>query len=130
MSSRRAPFDAWSSPVTLNDDGPGRAQGFPSLAARGPFVEAVWEDSRLAAVDNYGYDVYHSRLEPGRFRGWSANRRVSDVTSTQDAVSNGERTGLAAHPAGLVFAVWTDRRDKATTGDGEDDVYGSRVSTR
>ena len=28
-TSPRHPFCAWSSPVTVNDDGPGRAQGFP-----------------------------------------------------------------------------------------------------
>jgi hypothetical protein len=53
---------------------------------------------------------------------------VTDVSSTQDGVSTGDRTGLAANPSGLIFAVWTDRRDKTSTGDGEDDVYGSRIA--
>ena len=132
VTSPRAPFGAWSSPVTVNDDGPGRAQGFPSLALRRlgifPILEVVWEDSRLASAGNLVYDIFHSRLLPGRWFSWSGNRRVTDVSSTQDAASTGERTGLAANHSGLVFAVWTDRRDKATTGDGEDDVYGSRIA--
>jgi len=128
------PFRDWSSPVTVNDDGPGRAQGFPSLAVRRlghfPILEVVWEDSRLAPVGNLAYDIFHSRLLPGRWSSWSCNRRVTDVSSTQDGVSTGERTGLAANHSGLIFAVWTDRRDKASTSDGEDDVYGSRIAPR
>ncbi len=132
ISSPRQPYRAWSSPVTVNDDGPGRAQGFPSLAARRagrfPIVEVVWEDSRLAPVANFAYDIFHSRLTPGRLFSWSINRRVTDESSTQDGGSTGERTGLAANHSGLVFAVWTDRRDKTSTADGEDDVYGSRIA--
>ena len=132
VTSPRCPFRAWSSPVTVNDDGSGRAQGFPSLAVRrvGPFpiLEVVWEDSRLAPAGNLAYDIFHSRLLPGRWFSWSCNRRVTDVSSTQDGVSTGDRTGLAANPSGLIFAVWTDRRDKASTGDGEDDVHGSRIA--
>lgn len=126
------PFRDWSSPVTVNDDGPGRAQGFPSLAVRrhghSHILEVVWEDSRLAPVGNLAYDIFHSRLLPERWSSWSCNRRVTDVSSTQDGVSTGERTGLAANHSGLIFAVWTDRRDKASTSDGEDDVYGSRIA--
>ena len=134
VASPCSPFRDWSSPVTVNDDGPGRAQGFPSLAVRrkghSPILEVVWEDSRLAPVGNLVYDIFHSRLLPERWFSWSCNRRVTDVSSTQDAVSTGERTGLAANHSGLIFAVWTDRRDKASTSDGEDDVYGSRIAPR
>ena len=132
VTSPRRPFCAWSSPVTVNDDGPGRAQGFPSLAVRrlGPFpiLELVWEDSRLAPAGNLAYDIFHSRLLPGPWFSWSCNRRVTDVSSTQDASTTGDRTGLAVNRSGLIFAAWTDRRDKASTGDGEDDVYGSRIA--
>jgi hypothetical protein len=132
VTSPRHPFRAWSSPVTVNDDGPGRAQGFPSLAVHRlgcfPALEVIWEDSRLAPADNLAYDIFHSRLLPAWRSSWSGNRRVTDVSSTQDAGSTGERTGIAANNSGLIFAVWTDRRDKASTGDGEDDVYGSRIA--
>jgi hypothetical protein len=115
----------------VNDDGPGRAQGFPSIAVRQlfwiPVVEVAWEDCRLAPVENLAYDVFHSRLLGGRRASRARNTRVSDASSTQDGVSTGERTGLAANPGGLVFAVWTDRRDRTATTDGEDDVYGSRI---
>ncbi len=118
--------------MTVNDDDPGRAQGFPSLAVRRvlflPILEVVWEDSRLAPVANQAYDIYHSRLLPGPWFSWSGNRRVTDVSSTQDRLSTGERTSLAANPFGLVFAGWTDRRDKLSSSDAEDDVYGSRIA--
>ena len=131
-TSPRRPFREWSSPVTVNDDGLGRAQGFPSLAVRHlghfPILEVVWEDSRLAPAGNLAYDIFHSRLLPGRWFSWSCNRRVTDASSTQGGVSTGERTGLAANQSGLVFAVWADRRDKVSTDDGEDDVYGSRIA--
>jgi hypothetical protein len=131
VTSPRPPFVTWSSPATVNDDGPGRAQGFPSIAVRQlfwiPVVEVAWEDCRLAPVENLAYDVFHSRLLGGRRASRARNTRVSDASSTQDGVSTGERTGLAANPGGLVFAVWTDRRDRTATTDGEDDVYGSRI---
>jgi hypothetical protein len=133
VASPLRPYRAWSSPVTVNDDGPGRAQGFPSLAARRlgrtALVEIAWEDSRLAEGDNARYDLFHSQLVVDR-RPWSANRRVSNVSSLQSVNATGERTGLAANDSGIVYAAWTDRRDSASLTDGESDVYGSRVGVR
>jgi hypothetical protein len=131
LGSSRPPYRNWSTPLTISDDGSARAQGFPSVAVRRqgrlPIVEVVWEDSRLAPVDNFAYDVFSSRLAAGA---WSPNVRVTDASSLQDAISTGERTGLAANDSGLVFAAWVDRRDKTDVGDTEDDVYGSRVPPR
>lgn len=131
VASPHRPYRAWSSPVTVNDDGPGRAQGFPALATRSQgrtaLVEIAWEDSRLADADNARYDVFHSRLILGRRPWWSPNRRVSDVSSLQSVNATGERTALAANDSGIVYAAWTDRRDSAGLSDVVSDVYGSRV---
>jgi hypothetical protein len=134
VASPLRPYRAWSSPVTVNDDGPGRAQGFPSLATRRlgrtALVEIAWEDSRLADGDNARYDVFHAQLILDRRPWWSSNRRVSDVSSLQSVNATGERTALAANDSGVVYAVWTDRRDSASLTDVESDVYGSRVGIR
>jgi hypothetical protein len=141
VSSSGAPYTEWSEPVTVNDDGLGRAQGFPSLATRRQgrvsVVEVVWEDTRLAPGSAPGltplqagvsrYDVFHARLVPASGMGWSANRRVSDVSSAQNGASTNDRTGIAASDFGVVFAVWSDRRGKAGPTDPGDDLYGSRI---
>ena len=104
VTSARAPYAEWSAPVTVNDDGPGRAQGFASLAARrhgrSTVVEAVWEDTRLAPdlppgapqAQLYLYDIFHARLELGGNAVWSANVRVTDASSTQSQTSAAGRT--------------------------------------
>ena len=86
LTSARAPYGEWSEPVTVNDDGPGRAQGFASLAARRhgrtTVVEAVWEDTRLAPdlppgplqAQLYLYDIFHARLELGWDAAWFRER--------------------------------------------------------
>jgi len=131
VSSPRPPFRDWSSPETVNDDGPGRAQGFPSLALRRlgnvRSLEVVWEDSRLASNDNGVYDIFHSRLLKGRWHSWSHNQRVTDASSVQSVVSTGERVGVAANHSELIFAVWTDRRGRASVNDPDNDLYGSRI---
>jgi hypothetical protein len=135
--SERTPFREWSDPVTVNDDGPGRAQGFASLVARRKgrtsFVEAVWEDTRLApdgppANQVFSYDVFHARLEPGA--GWSANTRVTDASSTQSRRTAPGRTAVTANDTGVVFAAWGDRRGFVSLDDPASNVYGSLIDPR
>jgi hypothetical protein len=128
--------------VDVNDDGLGRAQGFASLATRRhgrtTIVEAVWEDTRLAPDSAPGlnpsqarlsrYDVFHSRLVPASGSGWSGNLRVSDASSTQNTNATNDRTALTANDSGVVFAVWSDRRQKALPTDAGDDLFGSRIA--
>jgi hypothetical protein len=142
VTSARAPYGEWSEPVTVNDDGPGRAQGFASLAARRhgrtTAVEAVWEDTRLAPDLPPGvpqaqlslYDIFHARLELGRGATWSANVRVTDTSSTQSQTSAAGRTSVAANDSGVIFAAWIDRRAAVSPSDAASDVYGSRIDPR
>jgi hypothetical protein len=142
VASPGPPYTNWSSPVDVNDDGLGRAQGFASLATRRhgrtTIVEAVWEDTRLAPDSAPGlnpsqarlsrYDVFHSRLVPASGSGWSGNLRVSDASSTQNTNATNDRTALTANDSGVVFAVWSDRRQKALPTDAGDDLFGSRIA--
>jgi hypothetical protein len=142
VSSPCPPYTSWSLPADVNDDGLGRAQGFASLATRRhghtTIVEAVWEDTRLAPDSVPGltasqarlflYDVFHARLTPALGPEWSANRRVSDVSSVQNAANTNDRTALTSNDSGLVFAVWSDRRSKTGPTDRGDDLVGSRIA--
>lgn len=142
LTSVRAPYGEWSEPVTVNDDGPGRAQGFASLAARRhgrtTVVEAVWEDTRLAPdlppgarqAQLYLYDIFHARLEQGGDAAWSANVRVTEASSTQSQTSIAGRTSVAANDSGVIFSAWSDRRAAVSPSDAATDVYGSRIDPR
>jgi hypothetical protein len=134
VASAARPYEAWAEPATVNDDGPGRAQGFATLAARRQggtaVVEAVWEDTRLApdgppANEVLLYDVFHARLGPGGT--WSANARVSDASSTQTRRTPPGRTSVAANDTGVVFAAWGDRRGLVSLDVPASDVYGSAI---
>lgn len=142
VTSGRAPWTDWSAPMTLNDDGLARAQGFPSLTVQGgrhaPVVDVVWEDTRNSPeveVDtatftspNLYYDIYHTRWT-GTVSGggsWSPNSRVSDASSLQDRSTAGRRTDLTANDR-LLFSVWTDRRWILSVTDSRQDVYGSAI---
>jgi hypothetical protein len=137
VQSPGPPYTAWSEPVTVNDDGDGRAQGFASLVARRDgrttAVEAVWEDTRLAPAGSFAdqvrlYDVFHARLVPGS--GWSANARVSDASSTQSRRTAPGGTALTANLTGVLFAAWADRRGFVSLEDPASNVFGSRVALR
>jgi hypothetical protein len=139
VGSPLSPFAAWSDPVTVNDDGLVRAQGFASLVARRQVretvVEVVWEDTRLAPDGSAAtalslYDVFHSRLEPGSGAGWSASTRVSDESSTQTQTSSAGRTSVTANRTGVVLAAWSDRRGVASTADLASNAYGSPIDPR
>ncbi|MBC8647448.1 MAG: hypothetical protein H7X85_09815, partial [Thermoanaerobaculia bacterium] len=57
---------------------------------------------------------------------WFENFRVSDVSSINDFVFIGDYNDLTI--SNKVFAVWTDRRDKLSIFDFEDDFYGSQIT--
>jgi hypothetical protein len=139
VTSAAAPFTAWSAPATLNDDALARAQGFAALTVRADgrlaVVDVVWEDTRLSPdlplspspdfhSPNLLYDVFHARWLPAG--GWSANRRVSGASSTQDRFATGARVAVTANAATL-YAAWTDRRAYASVDDRRHDVYGNRI---
>jgi hypothetical protein len=141
ITSAGPPYEKWSFPETVNDDGLERAQGFPSIVVRhrgrSSLIDVVWEDTRLSpevpvpdppSSSNLYYDIFHSHKTSRRHSRWSANHRISDASSLQNTITTGERTSLAANDY-LRYATWADRRDKATVTDEETDIYGSRLST-
>jgi hypothetical protein len=148
ITSAGAPYDAWSAPLTVNDDGPGRAQGFAALNVQHggatSILHLVWEDTRLAPnlptstpaacftgpipqrncdSPNLFYDVFYARRLPGQGTGWSENARFSDVLSIQDFTFAGDYIDVAVNDR-LVYAIWTDRRDQISPFTGDDDIMG------
>jgi hypothetical protein len=135
VTSSGAPYNNWSAPVTVNDDGMVRAQGWATLETQtnnsAVNVYLIWEDHRLSPEvptafpnsPNLYYDIFSSKKGPGG-PGWFANQRVSDASSIVDYIFIGDYFDLASNST-LIYGVWTDRRDKTSIFDFEDDVFGS-----
>ncbi len=127
-TSSGAPYTTWSRPITINDDGTASAQGFVALDVKSGKPQATWIDTRLPTsgapecngdVENLFYDVFSSTHQG---HGWSSNVRVSGKSSRADFIFIGDYIDLAAAAR---YSVWTDRRDKFSIFDFEDDVWGS-----
>ncbi len=126
------PYSAWTAPITLNDDGPGHAQGFPTVAVgRNGTVYVAWEDHRADASNLY-YDIYAVQ-KARQDTAFSANVRVTDVSSLIYHDSNsdlmGQHIGMALTGTSP-FLVWTDRRNlgaSATVNSYNRDISGSHV---
>lgn len=128
---------SWSAPVTVNDDGLVRAQGYVALetqhGGQSSSLHAVWEDHRLSPTvplpalpnsSNLFYDQFYSRKVPGH--GWFSNFRVSDTSSISDFFFIGDYIDLAANDTNR-FAIWTDRRHQTSIFAPEDNTFGSRI---
>jgi hypothetical protein len=138
VNSAGSPYGSWSTPVTVNDDGLVRAQGFAALetqhGGQSSSVHVIWEDHRLSAnvpiafpeSPNLFYDIFYARKVPGGLA-WHPNLRVSDVSSINDFLFVGDYIDLTANDK--LFGVWTDRKDKRDIFDLEDDVFGSHISS-
>lgn len=134
-TSTEAPYTSWSAPITINDDGLERAQGWATLETQTKnnltTVYLIWEDHRLSPQlpiefpnsPNLYYDIFAAKKGFGE-SGWFSNTRVSDATSIVDFIFIGDYFDLAANDK-FFFGIWTDRRDKTDIFDLEDDVYGS-----
>jgi len=140
ISSGGPPYGAgsWSAPVTINDDGLVRAQGYPALetqhGGKSTTLHVIWDDHRLSPnlpivfpnSPNLFYDIFYSRKVLGKGVGWFSNFRVSDASSINDFIFIGDYNDLAANQTTL-FGVWTDRRHQNSTFAFEDNVFGSRI---
>jgi hypothetical protein len=136
ISSVGSPYASWSAPVTVNDDRLIRAQGYAALevqhGGQASTLHAMWEDHRLSPTvpiafpdsSNLYYDQFYSRNVPGA-PGWKKNLRVSDISSINDFIFIGDYVDLTA--SNKLFGIWTDRRDKVSIFDFEDDVFGSEI---
>jgi len=135
VTSTGQPYNTWSAPITINDDGLVRAQGWATLETQTKnkltTVFLIWEDHRLSPElptifpesPNLYYDIFAAKKGFGN-SGWFPNQRVSDATSIVDFVFIGDYFDLAVNDQ-YVFGIWTDRRDKTDIFDFEDDVFGS-----
>jgi len=109
----------------VSDDSSGKAQGYAALVVgNGGQLHAVWEDHRLSTQDNLFYDCFYSRKTRGS--DWFSSFRVNEASSMSDFVYIDDYIGITANNTTL-FGIWTDRRDKSSVFDSEDDVYGSLI---
>ncbi len=127
MSSSRAPYNRYTMPITVNQDGLPTAQGHPAIAVQKQgTAHIIWEDHRISPnLDNTLYETYWARKVPGAAR-FSKEQSVSDTPSLSSNLSIGDYTGVAVNNS-TIFAVWTDRRADSSIWDYNNDVYGSRV---
>lgn len=131
-SAAGPPYRGWSPPVTVNDDGPGRAQGLAALHVdpRGA-VWILWRDHRRSPSEQglcpdaptSRYDIFMARRAPGA-AAFGENRVVTTASSV---------TGRALFPGVAVagappFAVWTDRRGAKGVDDEQRSLYGAGLS--
>ena len=134
ITSEAAPYTSWSPPITVNDDGLVRAQGYPAIAAEEDgTVWVSFEDHRLSpsvptafpSSSNLFYDNFVARKVPGH-NYFFDNLRASDTSSISQFIFIGDYTGIAAIPT-TSYAVWTDRRNRTNIFDANNDVFGSRI---
>jgi hypothetical protein len=122
--SASPPYTSWSTPETISNDTTLQAQGFPALETIGLVPHVIWEDHRLTPIPvNFLYDVFYTRWVGF----WEDNSRVTDVSSLADFNFNGDYYDLTTGHS-LIFGAWTDRRDKLSIFDDEDDVWGARIT--
>ena len=107
----------WSAPVRINDDamGNGADQFMPTIAVAGNGTIGVSFYDRRYDPDHKLYDLSYTESTDGGVT-WSANQRVSDVSSNPDYVQDvkgiddlGYRKGLAYGP-NFAIASWLDTR--------------------
>jgi hypothetical protein len=129
-SATDPPYGRWRPRVTI---GSGRsAQGFPSLVAQRsnlattPHIYVAYYDHYRSkrAAPNLLYDVRYRRSANGGVR-FTAPVLVTDVPSMSDEGFIGHYFGTAATMRRFHVA-WTDRADKTSITDPEDDVFADR----
>jgi hypothetical protein len=74
-------------------------------------------------TENLEYDIFYTTRQDHT---WKPNVRISDRSSLSDFLFAGDYIDLTTDN-GSLYTVWTDRRDKLSIGDLEDDVWGSRT---
>lgn len=141
IKSSGFPYSTWSAPTVLNDDDSGTAQVYPTITSKrrpqGNVLVAFWEDHRNPpssgiecgeTTDNCVYDTYSARTDPS----WSSqpNERVSDISSVSDYWFIGDYIDSSANRISAdnrVWGIWTDRSDKTSVFDYEDDVFADKI---
>ena len=121
-------------PVTVGNYGV-MAQGFPTIAVQlqrpiaptplGYRLFLFYIDHRFSpsTIANIYYDVYERHSDNGGVS-WTAPARITDVSSISELISIGGYTDSSAAPLrGRAWVIWTDRGDKWSILDLEDDVW-------
>jgi hypothetical protein len=125
------PYRVWTKPPLALGTGP-RAQGFPTVAVQrsnltlNSYVYVAFYDHArsMASAPNLFYDVRYRRSinGGGSFLGLVT---VNDVVSFSDFDTIGDYFDIATTMRRVSFA-WTDRGDKWSIDDPEDDVFTDR----
>lgn len=149
------PYTSWTPPRTKLNTDTWLAQGYPTITAKrtalgGSILVASWEDHRnspytVPANEDCGgglgtgnayncyYDIYSASTSPGG-SDWAANpnKRITDVSSMSDYLFIGDYIDSSVNRISTdlgVQVIWTDRSDKSSVFDYEDDVYSDKIYT-
>jgi hypothetical protein len=124
ITSPGSPYTTWSLPITVNDDGSGKAQGYAALAVgNGDRLHLIWEDHRRSAIDNRYYGIFASQKPPGT--GWFPSYRFNEAPSLGSDLFIGDYIDLTAN-ASTLFGLWTDRRHLMDVASADGNAVGSR----
>ncbi len=118
----------WSAPKRINDfKGMAQYYGWLDVDENG-VIHVMWLDHRNSPPSdpNLYYDVYYS-YSTDEGETWSPNMRVTSKSSMSDYTFIGDYNGLVASINDGIHPIWTDRRDKTSIYDYEDDVYTARL---
>jgi hypothetical protein len=131
------PYNTWSIPHRVNSDPPGFAQGYATVNVKViqgvPVVFVAWMDHRVSiwtGMPNSKYAIYGSWTWPGKWGWFSENIPISDAESHSDWIFIGDYIDSATSNRAddpFVYVIWTDRSDKNTEFDFEDDVWMEKV---
>jgi hypothetical protein len=131
------PYNTWSFPHMVSRDSPGFAQGYATVNVKVingvPVVFVAWMDHRVSfwtGAPNSKYAIYGAWTWPGKWGWFSENIPISDAESHSDEAFIGDYIDSAtSNQANDPFAylIWTDRSDKNSEFDFEDDVWMEKV---
>jgi hypothetical protein len=131
------PYNTWSFPHMVSRDSPGFAQGYATVNVKiingVPVVFVAWMDHRVSfwtGAPNSKYAIYGAWTWPGKWGWFSENIPISDAESHSDWIFIGDYIDSAtSNQANDPFAylIWTDRSDKKSEFDFEDDVWMEKV---
>jgi hypothetical protein len=129
VSSPAPPYDKWTQPITVAS-GANSYQGYATIGATavagGCRLDVFHNDHRLSPPgSNLLYDVFHRQSDDCGAT-WGNPQRITDASSLSDFIFIGDYIDTASN-ASFVHVIWTDRRDKASIFDFEDDVFADRL---
>lgn len=129
---------SWTSPVTIsNGQNTDRtAQNYATLSIEfrssspGYALRAAWVDQRLSPKSNPNrrYDIFRTVSTDGG-GSWASNARLTNASSLTDFEFIGDYIDATSTIGTLIRTniAWTDRRDKTSIFDFEDDVWHGSV---